>query len=201
MCIYLWPWHLQFCRCNYKNSKYGAIFSMHLCDRCSSDMTTWQSIIGRTWRSIQWLQRSRRSEWSSVRKYNVCFLFLRLHHFNASQTYLDHVHKSTEKHQELQLQLLNKKDQVHLYSLQPLAAPAQATRMHQLFKPQYQKLQHLLKDHFSKPFREHPKEQRPPFLLVVWCQVMKISSWKMIPFLNLCYLYCLMTSTWRYHLL
>ena len=116
MCIYLWPWHLQFCRCNYKNSKYGTIFSMHLCDRCSSDMTTWQSIIGRTWRSIQWLQRSRRCEGSSVRKYNVCFLFLRLHHFNASQTYLDHVHKSTEKHQELQLQLLKKKDQVLLYN-------------------------------------------------------------------------------------
>jgi len=164
MCIYLWPWHLQFCRCNYKNSKYGTIFSMHLCDQCSSDMTTWQSIIGRTWRSIQWLQRSHRSEGSSVRKYNVCFLFLWLHHFNASQTYLDHVHKSTEKHQELQLQLLNKKDQVHLYSLQPLAAPAQATRMHQLFKPQDQKLQHLLKDHFSKPFQEHPKGAVAAFL-------------------------------------
>ena len=111
--------------------------------------------------------------------------------------------KSTEKHQELQLQLLKKKDQVLLYSLQPLAAPAQATRMHQLFKPQYQKLQHLLKDHFSKSFLEHPKDQWPPFLLVVWCQVLKISSWKMIPFLNLCYyfLYCLMTSTWRYCLL
>ena len=173
----------------------GLFFSMHQCDRCSSDMTTWQSIIGRTWRSIQWLQRSRRSEGSSVRKYNVCFLFLRLHHFNASQTYLDHVHKSTEKHQELQLQLLKKKDQVLLYSLQPLAAPAQATRMHQLFK-------HLFKDHFSKSFLEHPKDQWPPFLLVVWCQVLKISSWKMIPFLNLCYyLYCLMTSTWRYRLL
>ena len=119
-----------------------------------------------------------------------------LHHFNASQTYIDHVHKSTEKHQELQLQLLKIKDQVLLYSLQPLAAPTQATRMHQLFK-------HLLKDHFSKPFLEHPKEQWPPFLLVVWCQVLKISSWKMIPFLNLCYyfLYCLMTSTWRYRLL
>ena len=101
---------------------------MHQCDRCSSDMTTWQSIVGQTWRSIQWLQRSRRCEGSSVRKYNVCFLFLRLHHFNASQTYLDHVHKSTEKHQELQLQLLKIKDQVHLYSLQPLAAPAQATK-------------------------------------------------------------------------
>ena len=125
----------------------------------SSDMTTWQFIAGRTTS------------------------------FNASQTYIDHVHKSTEKHQELQLQLLMK-NQVLLYSLQPLAAPAQATRMHQLFK-------HLFKDHFSKPFLEHPKEQWPPFLLVVWCQVLKISSWKMIPFLNLChyFLYCLMTST------
>ena len=70
--------------------------------------------------------------------------------------------------------------------------------MHQLLKPQDQKLQHLLKDHFSKPFQDHPKEQWPPFLLVVWCQVLKISSWKMIHFLNLCYLYCLMTSTWWY---
>ena len=46
MCINLWPWH------------YGTFFSMHQCDRCSSDMATWQSIVEWTRGSIQWLQQS-----------------------------------------------------------------------------------------------------------------------------------------------
>ena len=40
--------HLHFCRCNYRNRNHGTVFSMYQCDRCSSDITTWQFIIGRT---------------------------------------------------------------------------------------------------------------------------------------------------------
>jgi hypothetical protein len=167
-------------------------------------MATWQSIVGRTWGSIQWFQQSL---WCSLQQlvkdqvYEIeCLLpFSSVTSFQ----YLTNISWScTQEHRKAPgAPAPATQEEGPRPSLQPLAAPAQAIRMHYLFKPQDQKLQHLLKDHFSKPFQEHPKEQWLPFLLVVWCQILKISSWKMIHFLNLCYLYCLRTSTWIYRLL